>query len=59
LAVGEDAKKMIGKAPAYISLVRPLVGGIISDFEVTEKMIKYFIDRVHQESYTLLPGRGW
>lgn len=55
LAVGDEAKKMIGKAPSYITVTRPLVSGIISDFEITEKMIKHFIDRVHRESYTLLP----
>jgi rod shape-determining protein MreB and related proteins len=55
LAVGEEAKRMIGKAPSYISVTRPIVAGIISDFEVTEKMIKHFIDRVHRESSSLLP----
>ncbi|MBL7022076.1 rod shape-determining protein [Patescibacteria group bacterium] len=55
LAVGEEAQRMIGKAPAYISVTRPIIAGIISDFEVTEKMIKHFIDRVHRESNSLLP----
>lgn len=55
LAVGEEAKKMIGKTPAHISAVKPLVDGVISDFEVTEKMLKYFIDKVHNESFTLAP----
>ncbi len=55
LAVGEEARKMIGKTPAHIQAIRPLVDGVISDFEVTEKMIKYFIDKVHSESFTLLP----
>lgn len=55
LAVGNEAKMMLGKTPAYISVTRPLVGGIISDFEVTEKMLKYFIDKVHREGFTLVP----
>jgi rod shape-determining protein MreB len=55
LAVGEDAKKMIGKTPAHIQAIKPLVDGVISDFEVTEKMLKYFIDKVHGESFTLVP----
>ncbi|MFH1029785.1 MAG: rod shape-determining protein [bacterium] len=55
LAVGEEAKKMVGKTPAHIVATHPLVNGVISDFEVTEKMLKYFIDKVHKESFTLIP----
>lgn len=55
LAIGEDAKKMLGKTPPHILATRPIVDGIISDFEVTEKMMKYFIDRVHQDGFTILP----
>ncbi|MFA4937252.1 MAG: rod shape-determining protein [Patescibacteria group bacterium] len=55
LAVGEEAKKMLGKTPPHIIASRPLVDGVISDFEVTEKMLKYFIDRVHQESMGIAP----
>ncbi len=55
LAVGDEAKKMVGKTPGHIKAVRPLVDGVISDFEVSEKMIKYFIDKVHSESFTLAP----
>ena len=51
LAVGEEAQKMVGKVPPHITISRPLVDGIISDFEVTEKMLKYFIDRLHSESF--------
>lgn len=50
LAVGQDAQKMVGKTPQFITLTQPLQNGIISDFEVTEKMIKYFIDRIYQEN---------
>ena len=55
LAVGRDARHMIDKTPPHIVTTRPLVKGVISDFEVTEKMLKYFIDLVHQETFTLLP----
>ena len=53
LAVGEEAQKMVGKTPPHITISRPLVDGIISDFEVTEKMLKYFIDRLYRESFGL------
>jgi rod shape-determining protein MreB len=55
LAVGDEARKMVGKTPAYIQVVKPLVDGVISDFEVTEKMLKYFIDKAHSGSFTLIP----
>jgi len=55
LAVGIEAQKMIGKTPAHIVATRPLVDGVISDFEVTEKMLKYFIDKVHKENFSFLP----
>ena len=55
LAVGEDAKRMVGKTPSHIREVNPLVEGVISDFEVTEKMIKHFINKVHSDSFTLSP----
>ncbi|MBT6690768.1 rod shape-determining protein [Candidatus Parcubacteria bacterium] len=55
LAVGEDAKIMLGKTPTHISVTRPLIDGVISDFEVSEKMIKHFIEKVHRESFTLMP----
>ena len=45
LAIGEEAKKMVGRTPSYISATRPLVNGVISDFEVTEQMLKYFIEK--------------
>ncbi len=55
LAIGNEAKKMVGRTPAYIVASRPLVEGVISDFEVTEQMLKYFINKVHREGFTLLP----
>lgn len=55
IAVGSEAKKMVGKAPAHISIVKPLVDGIVSDFEVAEKMLKYFVDKVHKDSFLSSP----
>jgi rod shape-determining protein MreB len=55
LAIGKEAKKMVGKTPGHIIATRPLVDGVVSDFEVTEQMLKYFIDKVHQQSFTLFP----
>ncbi len=54
LEVGEAAKKMVGKTPGHIEAVKPLVEGVISDFEITEKMLKYFITKVHNENFTLV-----
>lgn len=55
LAVGHEAKRMLGKTPPHISAIRPLIDGVISDFEVTEQMLKFFIDKVHRETFTILP----
>jgi len=55
LAIGKEARTMVGRTPGYIVVTRPLANGVVSDFEVTEQMLKYFIDKVHQESFTLLP----
>ncbi|MFH1404862.1 MAG: rod shape-determining protein [Patescibacteria group bacterium] len=55
VAVGTDAKAMVGKTPPHITTIRPLIKGVISDFEVTEKMIKYFIDKIHSEAFTIIP----
>src|SRR3989338_5080573 len=55
LAVGKEALEMVGKTPAHIITSRPLSHGIIADYEVTEKMLKYFIDKVHEESFTFVP----
>ena len=55
LAVGNEAKKMIGRTPGHIMAVRPLIDGVISDFEVTELMLKHFIEKVHSQSFSLLP----
>ncbi|MCB1026790.1 MAG: rod shape-determining protein [Microthrixaceae bacterium] len=48
LAVGTEAKKMIGRTPGHIQAIRPLKDGVISDFEICEKMLRYFIQKVHK-----------
>lgn len=55
LAIGEEAKKMVGRTPAHIVATRPLVNGVISDFEVTEQMLKYFIEKVQKRKFILGP----
>ena len=50
VAVGVDAKRMLGRTPGNIEAVRPLKDGVIADFMVTEKMLKYFIGKVHEDS---------
>ena len=47
LAVGTEAKRMIGRTPSHIRAVRPLKDGVIADFDVTEKMLRYFVQKVH------------
>ena len=49
LAVGDEAKTMLGRTPGNISAVRPLKDGVIADFIVTEEMIKHFIKKVHKK----------
>src|ERR1700728_4952430 len=51
LAVGTEAKRMIGRTPSNIQAIRPLKDGVIADFEVCEKMLRYFIHRVHQRRF--------
>lgn len=55
LAIGDEAKKMVGRTPSHIVAIRPLVDGVVSDFEVTEAMLKYFIDKVQKKSFSLMP----
>lgn len=51
LAIGNEAKRMVGRTPAHIIATRPLVKGVVSDFEVTEQMLRYFIEKVHENSF--------
>ncbi len=55
LAVGIEAYKMVGRTPAHIVASKPLVDGVISDFEVTEKMLKYFFRKVNRETFLFSP----
>jgi rod shape-determining protein MreB and related proteins len=48
IAIGTEAKKMLGKTPASITTIRPLRGGVISDFDATEAMISYYVKQVHE-----------
>ena len=51
VAVGTEAKRMIGRTPAHIKAIRPLKDGVIADFEVCETMLRYFIQRVHNSRF--------
>jgi len=55
LAVGDDAKKMLGKTPGNIVAIRPMRDGVIADFEVTEVMLRYFIHKVHNRRSFVRP----
>ncbi|MBI2909763.1 MAG: rod shape-determining protein [Chloroflexi bacterium] len=55
LAIGAEAKRMIGRTPADIVAARPLRDGVISDFEITEKMLRYFIGKVHERFSFIIP----
>lgn len=55
LAIGVEAKKMVGRTPAHITATRPLVNGVISDFEVTEQMLRYFLEKAQKKKFILTP----
>jgi rod shape-determining protein MreB and related proteins len=55
LAVGSEAKRMIGRTPGHIMALRPLKDGVIADFDVTEKMLRYFIQQVHTRRFLAKP----
>ncbi len=55
LAVGQEAKQMIGKTPSNIQAVRPMKDGVIADFEMTERMIRYFIEKAHSRKSFIRP----
>jgi len=55
LAVGDEAKEMVGRTPANIVAIRPLRDGVISDFDVTERMLHYFIRKVHERALLPVP----
>src|SRR6187401_3707506 len=55
LAVGREAKEMLGRTPGNIVAIRPMKDGVIADFEVTEAMIRYFIQKAHQRNTLVRP----
>ncbi len=55
LAVGEEAKKMIGRTPGNIVAIRPMKDGVIADFDISERMLRYFISRVHKRKRFIKP----
>ncbi|MBW2719158.1 MAG: rod shape-determining protein [Deltaproteobacteria bacterium] len=57
LAVGKEAKEMLGRTPSSIRAVRPLRDGVIADFDITEAMLRYFIARAHHDRRTLVKPR--
>jgi rod shape-determining protein MreB len=54
VAIGIEAQRMVGRTPSHIVATRPLVDGVISDFEVTEAMLRYFIDKIHTGGWSFL-----
>ena len=57
VAVGNEAKNMLGRTPGHIEVIKPLVDGVISDFEVTEEMLAYLINKVRSDMHTLVAPR--
>ena len=56
LAVGEEAKRMIGRTPGNIVTIRPMKDGVIADFDVTQGVLRYFIKRPFPDSCLFIPG---
>src|SRR5688500_20289637 len=55
LAVGAEAKRMLGRTPGSIVAIRPLKDGVIADFEITEAMLRYFIEKAHNRRTMVKP----
>ncbi|HLE92493.1 MAG TPA: rod shape-determining protein [Anaerolineales bacterium] len=55
IAIGLEAKEMMGRTPGNVAVIRPLRDGVISDFDITQVMLEYFIGRVHEQSVVPLP----
>ncbi|MDP3953473.1 MAG: rod shape-determining protein [bacterium] len=51
LAIGDEAKKMLDRTPAHVTLIQPLISGVISDFETTQEIIKHFFDKISERSF--------
>jgi len=58
LAIGREAEKMVGKTPGHIVATRPLVNGVVSDFEVTEQMLRYLFERAREDKINLIKPRA-
>ena len=56
LAVGKEAKKMLGRTPGSIVAIRPMKDGVIADFDITEEMLRYFIQKVHNRKALVRPA---
>jgi len=50
LAIGKEAKKMVGRAPAHISVIRPLVNGVISDYDMTQEILRHYLKKISNNS---------
>ena len=59
VAVGTEAKKMLGRTPGNIKAIRPLSDGVIADFQVTEKMLQHFIASVHEQRFIKPSPESW
>ena len=55
LAIGAEAKEMVGRTPANVVAIRPLRDGVISEFEITQKMLEYFIEKAHRQTIVPVP----
>lgn len=55
LAIGSEARRMVGRTPGHIVAIRPLSDGVISDFEITEQMLRFFFEKVHREKFSVIP----
>lgn len=51
LAIGEEAKKMLGRTPAHINVVKPLINGVVSDFEMTQEILRHFLKKINKNSF--------
>ena len=56
LAVGTEAKSMLGRTPGSIQAIRPMKDGVIADFDIAESMIKHFIKKIHKKSFFANPN---
>jgi len=51
LAIGDEAKKMLGRTPAHINVVKPLINGVVSDFEMTQEILRHFLKKINKNSF--------